>query len=184
MLRNKRLKINKLQWLLWLQKTQPLVGLGPAKKELSNPRYTANRKLSAEQSDPAQQANKLLSLAWGCQELQFGPGDPASDLGPQPGEVTATAGGPVPLQTPLLQHREELPAMQHKVLLLFPPSSPLASLSMAKTFVPIPQSCLQLILEKKKKKKKAMHTNLHFIKIAEIKGHLMKCRTQHCPGTQ
>lgn len=38
--------------------------------------------------------------------------------------------------------------------------------------------------KKKKRKGSAMKTNLHFIKIAEIKGHLMKRRTQLCPGTQ
>lgn len=65
---------------------------------------------------------------------------------------------PLPLHIPALQHREQPPGMQHKAALTLPAFSfpGLSFFAWQKSFVPILQSCLQLILEEKKEKRYAL----------------------------
>lgn len=75
---NRWLKIN-----IWLKDWLKRSWVAPGTQPIQNDQRHGHTQLHRQ--------NKQLPLAKGCQELQHGCGAPASDLRPQPREVTATA---------------------------------------------------------------------------------------------
>lgn len=152
---------------------------GLVKKELSSPRYTTNTEWSAAQSHPAPQAKQTVAFGkrlpgaatWLWSSCQW----------PQAttqGSHSYCCTTPLSPSISLFSNTGSSPqGCSTRLLLLFPPSLFLASPSLHGKNHLYPYYKAACSLFWKKKKRSAMHSNLHFIKIAEIKGHLMKCRT-------
>ena len=105
---------------------------------------------------------------------------------PQPGKVAATAGGPLlllllPPAAPTLGAAHQ--GCSTGLLSLFPPSLVFLWPPFLRIAKIICTHTTKLPAAYSGEKKNAMHSTLHFLKKAKLKGHLMKCRKKPSPST-